>query len=208
VEQDIGRGTLRLEATQALGQLGASGADLAEDILRPLSDQVRSLQGGKVTEAAVKTFDMASRKVLKDVGKSLFAFKLTGSVAFIIGLVAAFSELSISAGAGIAAALVAGTLAVGPLSRMLMNAIPAGERAFSASIRWADELGKRTDVAMAEARAIQRRLPSSLLATQSESVKSLGEQARLRAQLIIYGCWGGVFLGLAGVGAGFLGGLG
>lgn len=205
-EQDIGKGTLRLEATQTLGWLRASGA-AAEGELRPLVDQVQGLTGGKATEAAIAGVDKAGEKVLKDVGKSLIGLKLVGSASLIVGLIAAFSEITINFGAALAAAVIAGTFAIGPASRMVMNAVPAGERAFFASTRWAEALGNRTDQVLAEPREIQARL-EPLVEMHPPTPIALAQKARARASLIIYACWAAVILGLLGVLAGFLGGFG
>lgn len=204
-EQDIGKGTLRLEAAQTLGWLRASGAGEGE--LRPLVDQVQGLTGGKATEVAIAGVDKAGEKVLKDVGKSLIGLKLVGSASLIVGLIAAFSEITINFGAALAAAVIAGTFAIGPASRMVMNAVPAGERAFFASTHWAEALGQRTDQVLAEAREIQARL-QPLVGMHPPTPIALAQKARARASLIIYACWGAIILGLLGVLAGFLGGFG
>ncbi|HEY6145355.1 MAG TPA: hypothetical protein VIV13_03700 [Solirubrobacterales bacterium] len=205
-EQDIGKGTLRLEATQTLGWL-RMGGEASADELGPLVDVAQELEGGKATELVIAGFDKAGEKVLKDVGKSLLGLKLVGAASFIVGLIAAFSEITINFGAALAAAVIAGTFAIGPASRMVMNAVPAGERAFFASTRWAEGLGQRTDLVLAEARQIQARL-GELLGRPLPDQISLAEKARTRAELTIHLCWAAIGLGLLGVLTGFVGALG
>jgi hypothetical protein len=205
VEQDIGKGTLRHEATQTLASLRVS--DTPAEVLLPLAEQVQGLTGGKTTEVAIAGLDKAGAKVLKDVGKSLLGLKLVGSTTAIVGLIAAFSDLTVSFGSALAAAVVAGTLAVGPASRVVMHAVPAGERAFFASTRWAEELGRQTDLVLKEPRKIQAQI-SALAGAPSTAQSALAQKARLRAGLIIALCWAAIIFGLLGILAGFAGGFG
>ena len=204
VERDIGLGTLRLEAEYTLRQLRTSGQNLTEADLAPLAEYVASLRGGRATEVAVRSFEKASTKVLKDVVNSLLCFSLKGAVALILGALAYYFGHSVDAGAEVAGVLVTGSSAAAyGIVRFTGQATPVATRAMESTWDWAGQVGNAAEHAMAEPRRIEERIWKRCAAGAPWRHHSLARRARLAAQTIV-----GAGLLTFGVGVlGFVGGF-
>lgn len=204
VERDVGLGTLRLEAEYTLRQLRSSGPNLTEADLEPLTEYVASLRGGKATQVAVRSFEKASTRVLKDVVNSLLYFSLKGAVALIFGALAYYFGHSVEVGAKVAGGLVAGSSAAAyGIVRSLGQATPVAARAMGSTWEWAGQVGNAAEHAMAEPRRIEERVWKRCAAGAPWRHRSLARRARLAAQTIV-----GAGLLAFGIGVlGFLGGF-
>jgi len=204
VERDVGLGTLRLEAEYTLRQLRSSGPNLTEADLEPLTEYVSSLRGGRATQVAVRSFEKASTKVLKDVVNSLLYFSLKGAVALIFGALAYYFGHSVEVGAKVAGGLVFGSSAAAyGIVRFLGQATPVAVRAMGSTWDWAGQVGNAAEHAMAEPRRIEERVWKRCAAGVPWRHRSLARRARLAAQTIV-----GAGLLAFGIGVlGFVGGF-
>jgi len=205
-EQDVGLGTLRLEAAQTLQRLRVAGVGLSEADLQPLSTYVSSLSGGKTAERAVQSFEMAAKKVLRDIFSSLLYVTAKGSVALIAGIIAFYFGYSAKLGAEVAGVFVAGgSVMLFGAFRMLTRAAPTVGRVSEGAWDWACNLGIASELALAEPRELEQQLWRRCGGAGSLRHRSLAIRARLAAQTIVAVSFLFIAIGVCGFIGGFIG---